>query len=51
MRVGAPKEVKAHECRAGLVPGAVREPVLHGHEVLVETQAGAAIGRPFRQMN
>ena len=46
MRVGVPKEVKVHEYRVGLVPGSVRELVLHGHEVLVETGAGAAIGFP-----
>jgi alanine dehydrogenase len=46
MRVGVPKEVKVHEYRVGLVPGAVRELVLHGHEVLVETGAGSAIGFP-----
>ncbi len=46
MRIGVPKEVKVHEYRVGLVPGSVRELVLHGHEVLVETQAGAAIGFP-----
>ena len=46
MRVGVPKEVKIHEYRVGLVPGSVRELVLHGHEVVVETQAGAAIGFP-----
>ncbi|GGJ37318.1 alanine dehydrogenase [Neoroseomonas lacus] len=44
MRIGVPKEVKIHEYRVGLVPGSVRELVLHGHEVVVETQAGAAIG-------
>ncbi|MFN6999908.1 MAG: alanine dehydrogenase, partial [Elioraea tepidiphila] len=37
MRVGVPKEVKVHEYRVGLVPGSVRELVLNGHEVLVET--------------
>ncbi len=46
MRVGVPKEVKVHEYRVGLVPGSVRELVLNGHEVLVETGAGAAIGFP-----
>jgi alanine dehydrogenase len=46
MRVGVPKEVKVHEYRVGLVPGSVRELVLHGHEVLVEAGAGAAIGFP-----
>ncbi|MBR0645991.1 alanine dehydrogenase, partial [Roseomonas hellenica] len=46
MRIGVPKEVKIHEYRVGLVPGSVRELVLHGHELLVETGAGAAIGFP-----
>ena len=40
MRVGCPKEIKNHEYRVGLTPGAVREYVAHGHEVLVETGAG-----------
>lgn len=44
MRVGCPKEVKNHEYRVGLTPGAVREYVAHGHEVLIETWAGAGIG-------
>ena len=44
MRVGCPKEIKNHEYRVGLTPGAVREYVAHGHEVIVETQAGAGIG-------
>ena len=44
MRVGVPKEVKSHEYRVGLVPGSVRELVLGGHEVLVETDAGRGIG-------
>ena len=44
MRIGVPKEIKTHEYRVGLTPGAVRELAEHGHEVLVETGAGAAIG-------
>jgi alanine dehydrogenase len=44
MRVGVPKEIKIHEYRVGLTPGAVREYVAAGHSVLVETNAGAAIG-------
>ncbi|RIK85116.1 MAG: alanine dehydrogenase [Hyphomicrobiales bacterium] len=44
MRVGCPKEIKNHEYRVGLTPGAVREYVAHGHEVVVETGAGAGIG-------
>ena len=44
MRVGCPREIKNHEYRVGLTPGAVREYVAHGHEVIVETGAGAGIG-------
>ncbi len=44
MRIGVPKEIKIHEYRVGLVPAAVRELVLSGHEVQVETGAGAGIG-------
>jgi len=44
MRVGCPKEIKNHEYRVGLTPGAVREYVAHGHDVLIETGAGAGIG-------
>jgi alanine dehydrogenase len=44
MRVGVPKEIKVHEYRVGLTPGAVREYVAAGHDVVVETNAGAGIG-------
>jgi alanine dehydrogenase len=44
MRVGCPKEIKNHEYRVGLTPGAVREYVARGHDVLIETGAGAGIG-------
>lgn len=43
MRVGVPKEIKKQEHRVGLVPDSVRKFVERGHEVLVETNAGAAI--------
>jgi alanine dehydrogenase len=43
MRVGVPKEIKPYEYRVGLTPGAVREFVNAGHEVFVETGAGAGI--------
>ena len=49
MLIGVPKEVKTHEYRVGLTPGSVRELVHHGHEVIVETGAGAGIG--FRRRN
>ena len=44
MQIGVPKEIKNHEYRVGLTPSAVREAVHHGHDVVVETEAGAAIG-------
>lgn len=44
MRVGVPKEIKNHEYRVGLTPGATREYSGAGHDVLVETGAGAGIG-------
>ena len=44
MLIGVPKEVKTHEYRVGLIPGAVRELVHRGHEVYVEKGAGAGIG-------
>ena len=44
MKIGVPKEIKVHEYRVGLVPASVRELIAAGHEVLVETTAGAGIG-------
>ena len=44
MLIGVPKEIKNHEYRVGLTPSSVRELVHHGHQVLVETQAGSGIG-------
>ena len=44
MRIGVPKEIKNHEYRVGLTPAAVRELTARGHEVVVETMAGDAIG-------
>jgi len=44
MKIGVPKEIKNLEFRVGLTPGAIRELVAQGHEVLVETRAGAGIG-------
>ncbi|MSQ67036.1 MAG: alanine dehydrogenase [Gammaproteobacteria bacterium] len=44
MDIGVPKEIKASEYRVGLTPASVRELVALGHQVLVETQAGAGIG-------
>jgi alanine dehydrogenase len=44
MRIGVPREIKVLENRVGLVPGSVREAVAHGHEVVVEHNAGQGIG-------
>jgi len=44
MKIGVPKEIKIHEYRVGLVPAGVRELVDAGHDVLVQTGAGAGIG-------
>lgn len=43
MLIGVPKEIKTKEFRVGLTPTSVREYVRHGHQVVVETNAGAGI--------
>ena len=44
MLIGVPKEVKDQEYRVGLTPESASELVAHGHQVIVETQAGIGIG-------
>jgi alanine dehydrogenase len=44
MKIGVPKEIKVLEYRVGMVPAGVRELVHDGHEVVVESNAGAGIG-------
>jgi alanine dehydrogenase len=44
MLVGVPQEIKSNEYRVGLTPASVRELIHHGHPVIVESGAGAAIG-------
>ncbi len=44
MRVGVPTEIKAQEHRVGLVPASVRELIHHGHEVVIQADAGAGVG-------
>ena len=44
MLIGVPKEIKNHEYRVGLVPSSVKDLVHAGHEVIVQTGAGAGIG-------
>ncbi|MDX1480671.1 MAG: alanine dehydrogenase [Woeseiaceae bacterium] len=43
MRIGVPKEIKTLEFRVGMTPAGVHELVHDGHEVFVETNAGAGI--------
>ncbi len=44
MRIGVPKEIKCNEDRVGMTPSSVREVVAHGHEAIVQSNAGLAIG-------
>ncbi len=44
MRIGVPKEIKNQEYRVGLAPGSVNELARYGHEVVVQSGAGAGIG-------
>jgi alanine dehydrogenase len=43
MLIGVPREIKSQEYRVGLTPASVRELVAHGHQVIVEHDAGAGI--------
>lgn len=43
MLIGCPKEIKTKEFRVGLTPPSVREYVRNGHQVIIETGAGAGI--------
>ncbi|WP_417582746.1 alanine dehydrogenase [Pelagibacterium sp.] len=44
MRIGVPREIKNHEYRVGLTPESAAELSAAGHEILIETGAGAGIG-------
>ncbi len=44
MLVGVPSEIKNHEYRVGLTPNGAAALVRNGHQVLVETKAGAGVG-------
>ena len=44
MLIGVPKEIKNHEYRVGLTPSSVRELTSRGHQVIVQKNAGTAIG-------
>jgi alanine dehydrogenase len=44
MKIGVPKEVKTREYRVGMTPAGVQLLTQRGHEVVIETNAGAGIG-------
>ena len=44
MLIGVPKEIKNHEYRVGMTPAGVYELIRYGHQILVESNAGLAIG-------
>jgi len=44
MRIGIPKEIKNNENRVAITPAGVVQLIQHGHEVLVETNAGLGSG-------
>ncbi len=44
MLIGCPKEIKPQEFRVGLTPNAAQEAIAHGHDVIIETGAGAEAG-------
>ena len=44
MLVGVPSEIKAQELRVGLTPESVQQLISHGHQVLVQDQAGYGAG-------
>ena len=44
MLIGVPKEIKNYEYRVGATPSMVKVFINAGHQVMVETQAGAKIG-------
>lgn len=44
MLIGVPAEIKNREYRVGMTPQSVREITHHGHQTLVESNAGAGIG-------
>jgi alanine dehydrogenase len=46
VRIGVPKEVKNNEYRVAITPIGVHELVAHGHEVVVEREAGAGSSIP-----
>ncbi|UCH82599.1 MAG: alanine dehydrogenase [Candidatus Latescibacterota bacterium] len=46
MIIGIPREIKSNEARVAMTPEGVKAARIHGHEVIVETSAGALSGFP-----
>ncbi len=46
MKIGVPCEIKNHEYRVGMVPASVKAHTMRGHEVFVESGAGAGSAIP-----
>jgi alanine dehydrogenase len=44
MKIGVPKEIKNNENRVSLTPGGAQALIQHGHEIYIQTQAGANSG-------
>ena len=44
MLIGVPKEIKNHEYRVGVTPAGASELIYNGHQVMVQKDAGTAIG-------
>ena len=44
MKIGVPTEIKAQESRVGLTPVSVQELTNHGHEVIIQDNAGFGAG-------
>lgn len=44
MKIGSPKEIKNREARVGITPGGAAELIARGHQVFIESGAGAAVG-------
>ena len=49
MVIGIPREIKAEETRVAITPIGVAALVAHGHQVLIETRAGAGSSIPDAQ--
>jgi alanine dehydrogenase len=46
VKVGVPREVKTHEYRVAITPAGVHELIRHGHQVVIESNAGLGSAVP-----